>query len=160
MIHKLIDGIPTPANLQADFPNTSFPADLSVAVLPDGYVWVTPTAPPECGQFERVVATQPVQTLDGYWLQHWQVVPWTDADYAAWRQTLECGPYQMAQALDAFGLFDSINEAMENAGGMTTFAWKRATVFRRMDPLIETMRLALGKTPEEVDQLFMLAMTK
>lgn len=76
MIHRIIDGAPVPANIRADFPNTSFPADLSVAVLPDGYVWVAPTAPPECGPFERVERADPVQ-VDGKWVQGWQVVPWT-----------------------------------------------------------------------------------
>lgn len=75
MIHKIIDGIPVPANMRADFPNTSFPADLSMAVLPDGYVWVAPSTPPECGQFERVEQAAPVLD-DGVWTQGWQVVPW------------------------------------------------------------------------------------
>lgn len=76
MVHKIIDGIPVPASLKRDFPNTSFPADLSVAVLPDGYVWVAPSTPPECGQFERVVPADAVQ-IDGKWVQGWQIVPWT-----------------------------------------------------------------------------------
>lgn len=76
MINKITDGIPTQANLRADFPNTSFPADLSSAVLPDGYVWVTPTTPPQCGQFERVEQSVPAQ-VDGVWMQQWRIVPWS-----------------------------------------------------------------------------------
>jgi hypothetical protein len=75
MINKIIDGTPTPANLRADFPNTSFPANLSPTVLPEGYVWVTPTTPPECGPFERVEQAAPDQ-VDGAWLQQWQIVSW------------------------------------------------------------------------------------
>lgn len=82
MIYKLIDGAPVPANLKADFPNTDFPSDLSRAVLPDGYVWVTPSAPPECGQFERVEAAAPAQ-VDGVWMQQWQIVPWTPEEVQA-----------------------------------------------------------------------------
>ena len=82
MIHKIIDGTPVPASLQADFPNTSFPADLSVAVLPDGYVWVAPTTPPECDQFERAVPVDPAQ-IDGVWAQQWAVVPWTPEEIQA-----------------------------------------------------------------------------
>lgn len=82
MIHKIIDGTTVPANLRQDFPSTSFPADLSVAVLPDGYVWVAPTAPPECGQFEHVVPADPAQ-IDGKWVQGWQVVPWTPEEIQA-----------------------------------------------------------------------------
>lgn len=75
MIHKIIDGVPTQANIQADFQSTSFPSDLSRAVLPDGYVWVAPAAPPECGQFERIVPAEPAQ-IDGVWTQQWAIVPW------------------------------------------------------------------------------------
>jgi hypothetical protein len=38
MVHKIIDGTPVPANLRVDFPNTSFPADLSCADLPETYM--------------------------------------------------------------------------------------------------------------------------
>lgn len=82
MIHKIIDGIPIPASLQADFPNTSFPVDLSRASPPDGYVWVAPTTPPQCGQFERVVPADPLQ-VDGRWVQGWQVVPWSHEEVQA-----------------------------------------------------------------------------
>ncbi len=82
MIHKIIDGKPVPANLHADFPDTSFPADLSVAVLPDGYVWVAPTTPPECGPFERAEPADPAQ-IDGVWQQSWRVVPWSEEEMQA-----------------------------------------------------------------------------
>lgn len=82
MIYKIIDGATVPANLRADFPNTSFPADLSRAVLPDGYAWVTPTTPPECGQFEHVVPADPVQ-IDGVWTQQWAIVPWAPEEIQA-----------------------------------------------------------------------------
>lgn len=74
MVHKIIDGIWTPANLRADFPNTSFPADLSTADLPCGYAWAHQTDAPECGQFERVERAQPVM-VDGKLVQQWRVVP-------------------------------------------------------------------------------------
>lgn len=82
MIHKIIGSTPAPANIRVDFPNTSFPADLSLATLPDGYVWVTPTTPPACGQFERVEQGAPVQ-IDGAWLQAWKVVPWSEEEVQA-----------------------------------------------------------------------------
>lgn len=82
MIYKIIDGTPTPANLRSDFPNTSFPADLSRATLPDGYVWVAPTVQPECGQFERVEPDTP-ELVDGVWKQTWRVVPWSAEEIQA-----------------------------------------------------------------------------
>lgn len=82
MIYKITNRALVPAHLRADCPNTSFPADLSRAVLPDGYVWVTPTTPPQCGQFERVMPAEPVQ-IDGRWVQGWQVVPWAPEEIQA-----------------------------------------------------------------------------
>ena len=82
MVHKIIDGTPTPVNILADFPNTSFPADLSRAVLPDGYVWIAPITPPECGQFERVEQAAPAQVAAA-WTQQWKVVPWTPEEVQA-----------------------------------------------------------------------------
>lgn len=80
MIYKITNGIPTPANLRADFPNTSFPADLSKASLPDGYIWARPTEPPSCGYYERAEQSEPVQVEDYTWRQGWKIVPWTTAE--------------------------------------------------------------------------------
>ena len=156
MIHKIIDGIPVPVNLRADFPNTSFPADLSVAVMPDGYVWVAPSTPPECGQFERVVPADPVQ-IDGKWMQQWAILPWTDEEMQTWRSYLSCGPLQLRKALRQLGMMATVQDAMAQADEETQEAWEYASEIRRMDPMIEAMRLALGKSEEEVDQLFILA---
>lgn len=82
MVHKFIDGVPVPANIRADFPNTSFPADLSVAVLPDGYVWVTPTAPPACDPFSRAEQAPPFQA-GGRWWQSWRIVSWAPEEIQA-----------------------------------------------------------------------------
>lgn len=76
MIFHIVGGTPVGADLKASFPNTSFPADLSKAKLPEGYVWVQPTPAPVCNQFERVEPGVP-QNIDGVWKQTWQVVPWS-----------------------------------------------------------------------------------
>ena len=82
MVHKFVDNKLIPASLRADFPNTSFPRDLSTAVLPDGYVWVAPSPAPECGPYERVEAAEPVQ-VDGAWVRGWQIVPWAHEEVQA-----------------------------------------------------------------------------
>lgn len=158
MIHKIIDGIPVPANLRVDFPNTSFPADLSRAVLPEGYVWVAPTSPPECGQFERVEQAAPAQ-VDGVWTQQWVIVPWTDDEVQAWRSGLSCGPLQLRRALRQLGMMATVQTMLAQADEETQEAWEYASEIRRMEPMIEAMRQGLGKAAEEVDQLFLLAQT-
>jgi len=158
MIHKIIDGKLVPANLRADFPNTSFSADLSRAVLPDGYVWVAPSAPPECGQFERVEPAEPAQ-IDGVWTQQWAIVPWAPEEVQAWRSGLSCGPLQLRRALRQLGMMATVQAAMAQADEETQEAWEYASEIRRADPMIEAVRVALGKTDEEVDSLFLLAQT-
>lgn len=156
MIHKIIDGAPAPANLRNDFPNTSFPADLSRATLPEGYVWVAPTTPPECGQFERVEQDTPIQ-VDGVWNQSWKVVPWTLEELKSWRSHLSCGPLQMRKALRQLGVMATVQAVMAQADEETQEAWEYASEIKRTDAMIESMRIALGKSEEEVDQLFILA---
>lgn len=158
MIHKIIDGFPVPANLRADFPNTSFPADLSVAVLPNGYVWVMPATPPQCGQFERVEQAAPVQ-IDGVWAQSWSIIPWSADEVQAWRSGLSCGPLQLRRALRQLGLAAAVKTAMAQADEEAQEDWEYASEIRRMEPMIEAMRRGLGNTAEEVDQLFLLAQT-
>ena len=158
MVYKIIDGTPAPANLKADFPNTSFPADLSRAVLPDGYVWVSPTTPPVFGQFERAEAAPPA-LVDGNWMQQWQVVPWAPDEVQAWRNGLSCGPLQMRRVLRQIGEYATVTAMMTQSDEETQEAWEYASEIKRMDPMIEAMRQGLGKTAEEVDGLFLLAQT-
>ena len=159
MIHKIIEDVPVPANLRADFPNTSFPADLSRAVLPEGYVWVIQTAQPIPGQFELIESTPPVLGEDGVWKQSWRVRPWTPEERQSWRETLVCGPLQMRRALRQTGDFAAVQAAMASADEETREAWEIASEIWRKEPMIEAMRLVLGKKAEEVDEIFLLAQT-
>lgn len=77
-----------------------------------------------------------------------------------WRATAVVGPLQIRRALRETGDFNTVQAAMETADELTREAWQYAGEFRRNDPLVEAMRQVLGKTPEEVDELFRLAATK
>jgi hypothetical protein len=159
MIYKIVDGIPVLANLRRDFPTTSFPVDLSTAQLPDGYVWAESTAPPACGKFERAERVAPIQGEDGTWRQAWQIVSWTDDEMQAWRAGLMCGPLQLRRALRQTGDHAAVQAAIVQADEEMQEAWEYASEIWRTEPMIETMRGALGKTAEEVDDLFLLAQT-
>lgn len=71
MIYKLIDNTWTPANLRQDFPNTSFPSDLTNATLPDGYAYCHPSSAPVCGRYEQAIQTEPIM-VDGKLTQQWK----------------------------------------------------------------------------------------
>lgn len=83
MVYKIIDGVPVQASLRTDFPNTSFPADLSSAVLPGGYIWAQEVPPPPTGgPYERVELSLPAHIGDTWW-QSWRIVPWTPEEIQA-----------------------------------------------------------------------------
>lgn len=159
MIHKIVEGVLVPRNIRADLPNTSFPADLSSTVLPDGYVWVEPTPAPSVGLFMQIEPSAPIRGEDGVWRQAWAIRPWTAEETALWRESVQCGPLQLRRALRQTGDYAAVVAALEQADEETQEAWEYASDIRRMDPTIEAMRRALGKTDEDVDQLFLLAQT-
>lgn len=82
------------------------------------------------------------------------------------------GPFQIRAALLALGYADSevnLDTLIENAIDVAVtdptqnifakLAWKRASEFRRDSAFIEVARLALGKSPEDIDLLFTTAAT-
>lgn len=75
------------ASLAQRFPNTSFPAPITPADVPPGYVMVRTSAPPVHGAGQKAVPAKPV-FVDGEWVQGWSVVdlsPQEVADRAAAR---------------------------------------------------------------------------
>ncbi|OWT55274.1 DUF4376 domain-containing protein [Candidimonas nitroreducens] len=67
-----------PVDLRKSYPNISWPKDLSTAALPDGIVWVEPTAMPAV-EYAEVAEVDP-QMTDGKWYQQWGTTPWSDDD--------------------------------------------------------------------------------
>lgn len=68
-------------------------------------------------------------------------------------------PWQIRKALNLLGLRQAIEDAVEAADVTVQDGWKYATEFRRTDPFVIGMGQALGKTDEEMDSLFRLAIT-
>lgn len=75
------------------------------------------------------------------------------------RETMTCGPLQLRRALRQTGDYAAVVAAIGQADEETQEAWEYASEIRRLDPMIEAMRQALGKTAEEVDAIFELAVT-
>jgi hypothetical protein len=160
MIHKLVNEVWTPANLTQDFPNTSFSANLSIASLPAGYAWMHSAPAPPYGEYEKLEQLPPVM-VDGQLTQQWLVTPFTPEEIEAAilqkRTGMVCGPWQLRQALRATGNYELIKTAMETADELTKEAWEYASEYKRLDPLVEGLRLALGVSHEDVDAIFVMA---
>lgn len=70
------------------------------------------------------------------------------------------GPLQLAQALEDIGMFNTVNTWANAQGGMTAYAWNRATSFERTHPMVLAAQEEMELTDEEIDNLFALAATK
>jgi len=81
------------------------------------------------------------------------------AELIVWRNSTSCGPLQFRRALRSAGLMDSVKAVLETAPEEVIEAWEYATVVYRSDPMIVSFGIALGKTDEELDDLFKLALT-
>ena len=81
------------------------------------------------------------------------------ADALAMRQGMTCSPLQMRRALRQAGLYDTVVAWVATQEDEISEAWEYATFFYRLDPFILVAGPALGKTDEDLDQLFTLAMS-
>ena len=62
--------------------------------------------------------------------------------------------FQARAALMNAGLYDTVDAAMQQAGGVNLVAWEYATEVRRDSPMVQAMAQQLGLTEEQVDNLF------
>lgn len=89
------------------------------------------------------------------------VEPTEDADamLQSWRNTAEVSRFQARVALQNFGLFDAVNQALSapDAPFLAKEAWESASVFRRMSPTVMAMAGILGLNDEQLDELFRAA---
>lgn len=67
---------------------------------------------------------------------------------------------QIIRALDESNLLVDVDAAVALADPMTQRLWARSANFARNDPMLLAIATALGKTSEELDDLFRLAATK
>lgn len=68
-------------------------------------------------------------------------------------------PLQMRRALRVAGLKAGIESFLASAGEEAQEAWEYAVEIRRDDALVAAAAQALGKTAEELDELFRVAAT-
>ena len=67
--------------------------------------------------------------------------------------------FQARAALLAAGLLDDVEAAVAAADRLTQTAWEYALAFERTSPTIATLAAALGRTDQQLDDLFREAAT-
>ena len=72
---------------------------------------------------------------------------------------LDLDAVQIRKALSAYGLRGAVEDAVSQGTQSLKDEWEFSTTFKRNHPSIEEMRVALGVTQEQLDDLFRLGVT-
>jgi len=140
------------AKLRRDNPMVSFPREMNDALRAEHRVYPVQSAAQPTPPDERTsyVEGQPV-LVDGVWTQVWNA--WI-ITMAGWRATLNCSSFQFRRALRQRAIraeFDAwLATASENHRDYLT----HSNTIRRTHAAIEALRVGLGATQAQVDDVF------
>lgn len=90
------------------------------------------------------------------WLALHQPTP-PDSVYPASPLPIKVTPWQIRKALNQSGLRGSVEADIAQADATTKDGWEFAQEFLRDDPLVVALGVALGRSENELDDLFILA---
>ena len=143
------------------YPDTSFPAVLSVDLLNDfgaDPVLEGPQPTLTENQYSRYDGAEQVE---GTWFTVYTAVDYTEEEIAArleqWRQSTSCTPFQGRMALSDASLLTNAEAAVNAADDKTKTAWEYALIWQRSSPMISALGAALGMTDVQIDDLFKAA---
>jgi hypothetical protein len=149
---------------RALYPNTSFPAVLSVELLNDfGADPVLEGPQPTLTADQYAVYDGVIQDANGNWMTSYVAVDYTAEEIAAkveqWRSSASCTPFQGKAALFQAGLLDDVEALIANAATdtLTKLAWANAVEWKRNSPMIMSLSTALNMADTQVDDLFKAA---
>ena len=149
---------------RALYPNTSFPAVLSVELLNDfGADPVLEGPQPTLTENQYAVYDGVIQDSNGNWMTSYVAVDYTAEEIAAkveqWRSSASCTPFQGKAALFQAGLLDDVEALIANAATdtLTKLAWANAVEWKRNSPMITSLATALNMADTQVDDLFKAA---
>lgn len=147
---------------RALYPNTSFPAVLSVELLNDfGADPVLEGPQPTLTADQYAVYDGVIQDANGNWMTSYVAVDYTAEEIAAkveqWRSSASCTPFQGRVALSDAGLLANVETAIAAADEKTKVAWEYALEWKRNSPMITSLATALNMADTQVDDLFKAA---
>lgn len=155
------------AQLKERFPLTIFPTDFVNGSVADfmGYAPVYPTSPEHDAATHKAVRLPAVER-DGQWYQDWDVVPLTTEEIDAARRAMvpqSCTRRQGRLALLQAGYLDAVETAIaaitDQVQRMSAQIEYEADTWERGNAFLQAMWAQLGGTPDELDALFMSAVT-
>jgi hypothetical protein len=146
---------------RALYPNTSFPAVLTVELLNDFGADPVLEGPQPMLTADQYARYDGVEQTEGTWFTVYTAVDYTPEELAArleqWRQQTSCTPFQGRIALSDANLLANAEAAVNAADEKTKTAWEYALVWQRSSPMIAALGSALGMTDEQIDDLFKAA---
>lgn len=152
------------AQLRAAYPLTMFPEGFS-EVFGDYAPVHTTTRPVYDTATHKAVELPPV-LMDGQWHQAWDVVPLTTEEIDAARRAMvpqSCTRRQGRLALLQAGYLDAVETAIaaitDQVQRMSAQIEYEADTWERGNAFLQAMWAQLGGTPDELDALFMSAVT-
>lgn len=152
------------AQLRAAHPLTMFPEGFSEAF--GDYAPVSTTSQPGYNPGTHKAVELPPVLMDGQWHQAWDVVPLTTEEIDAARRAMvpqSCTRRQGRLALLQAGQLDAVETAIaaitDPVQRMSAQIEYEADKWERANALLQAMWAQLGGTPDELDALFMSAVT-
>ena len=148
---------------RALYPNTSFPAVLTVELLDEFGADPVLEGPQPIVTENQYVRYDDVEETAGQWFTKYVAVDYTEEELAArteqWRQSASCTPFQGRVALSNANLLVQVEALIADPAvdANTKIAWEYAIEWKRMSPMISSLATALSMTDEQVDNLFKAA---
>jgi hypothetical protein len=130
--------------------------DVPPPPTPDGYAYAEVLPQPTVGENETV-KRKPIEQIDGKWVWGWTVsekekhIPQEVTQRQFRLALLQSG----SSPEEVQTIINNIPDPAQKAAAQ--IEWDYATGIKRNHPLVSTFALALNKTEEEVDQLFITA---
>ena len=152
------------AQLRAAHPLTMFPEGFAEAF--GDYAPVSTTTQPGYNPGTHKAVELPPVLMDGQWHQAWDVVPLTPEEIEAARRAMvpqSCTRRQGRLALLQAGQLDAVETAIaaitDPVQRMSAQIEYEADTWERANAFLQAMWAQLGGTPDELDDLFMSAVT-
>jgi hypothetical protein len=153
-LKELDNGVVYPYDYRSDYPDMTI---ISENDIPEyGIYWVFPATMPLILATEKTVEADPVK-IEGRYHQRWQVINKTPEEIRQLVPVVTMNQFEIA--LFRTGDLELVKAAIAEIGGEAEISWRRATEVRRESVLVNAIAEKLGKSEDEVNQLFQLAAT-